>query len=252
VSLHVETEGSGEPVLLLHGVAGSAATYRWLVLEGRLNVRLSFRGHGGSAWRPGTYRLPDYVADAVSVLEQIGPAAIVGHSLGGVTAWTVAQQRPELVTRLVLEDPPLYGGEPQVHATSPAMPAFREMQAAVRAWRSRGATEAEIEAELDFRDVQTPDALASRAEALRHLDPEVLDRIIDGSALAAADTTAPVTVPTLIIAADDGTAFWPEHEARLARRHPRVGVVRLPGAPHTIHDTAAFRDRYAELLKREL
>ncbi len=246
MSLHVEAEGEGEPVLFLHGVAGSGATYRWLRLEGRRAVRLTFRGHGASAWRPGTYRLLDYVEDALSVLERIGPAAIVGHSLGGVAAWTVAQRWPERVTKLFLEDPPLYLGEPAEHARNPAVAHFRDQQATVRAWQARGAAEAEIEAELDLRDIQTPEALASRAHALRHLDPEVLDRVIDGSCLAAADTASPVRAPVLILAADDaeGAVFGARHEARLAASHPDVAVVRIPGAPHTIHDTAATRDAY--------
>lgn len=251
MSLHVESEGSGEPVLFLHGVSGAGATYRWLTLDGRRVVRLTFRGHGASARRPGTYRVPDYAADAISVLEETGPAAVVGHSLGGVTAWTVAQQRPDLVTRLFLEDPPLFLGEPAGHVGNTSIQHFREQQAAVRAWQQRGATEPEIEAELELKDVQTPDAIAARAYALRHLDPEVLDRILDGSALAQLDTTSPIGVPVLIVAADEahGSALWAAHEARLAASHPNVTVVRIPGAPHTIHDTAAVRDQYvAQLL----
>jgi pimeloyl-ACP methyl ester carboxylesterase len=254
MSLHVESEGSGEPVLFLHGVSGAGATYRWLTLPGRRVVRLTFRGHGASARRPGTYKLPDYVEDALTVLEDIGPAAIVGHSLGGATAWTVAQQRPDLVTRMILEDPPLFLGVPHYHESNPAVMAFTEQQAQVRAWQARGATEEEIAAELDFTDIQTPDAIAARAYALRHLDPEVLDYILDGSTLAPLDTAAPVTVPALIVAADEaeGAAFWGEHEAQLAQTHPDVRVTRIPGAPHTIHDTAAVRDEYVALLKQEL
>jgi pimeloyl-ACP methyl ester carboxylesterase len=253
VSVHVETVGDGDPVLFLHGVSGSGATYRWLTLEGRRAVRLTFRGHGESARNPGGYRLDDYVDDALSVLETTGPAALVGHSLGGVTAWTVAQRRPELVTKLFMEDPPLFMGEPESHARNPAIPHFREQQAAVRAWQARGATEAEIAAELAAGNgtIQTADALAARAHALRHLDPEVLDRVIDGSALSPTDTTAPVPVPTLLVGADleRGPAFPADHEARLARSHPDVAVARIAGAPHTIHDTAAVRDQYvAQLL----
>lgn len=250
MSLQVESEGEGEPVLFLHGVSGSGATYRWLVLDGRRAVRLTFRGHGGSARRPGTYRLPDYVEDAISVLEEIGPVPIVGHSLGGVTAWTVAQQRPELVTKLFLEDPPLFMGEPENHALNSATSPFEELQVAVRAWQARGATEAEIEAELPFEGDQTPHALAARAYALRHLDPEVLDRVIDGSMLAPTDTAAPVAAPTLILAADEaeGTALWGAHVVRLAQTHPDVTVVRVPGAPHCIHDATAMRDEYVARL----
>lgn len=251
--LHIESEGSGEPVLFLHGVSGSAATYRWLTLEGRRTVRLTFRGHGASGRAPGGYGLEGYVSDALSALEQTGPAAVVGHSLGGVVAWTVAQRRPELVTQAFLEDPPLFMGEPDAHAANPAMPHFRVQQAAVRAWQERRASEAEIEAELSAErgTVQTPEALASRAHALRHLDPEVLDPILDGSALAPLDTRSPVTVPALILGADPaaGSALKSEHEARLAQSHPDVAVIRIAGAPHTIHDTAAARDQYvAQLL----
>jgi pimeloyl-ACP methyl ester carboxylesterase len=248
VSLHVESEGSGEPVLFLHGVSGSGSTYRWLTLEGRRAVRLTFRGHGASARKPGTYRAPDYVDDAISVLEEIGPAAIVGHSLGGVTAWTAAQQRPELVTKLFLEDPPLFMGEPENHAANVSIPSFVEQQAAVRAWQARGATEAEIESELALDGIQTPEAIAARAYALRHLDPEVLDRIIDGSCLAPLNTSAAVTVPVLIVGAGVESAFPEPHEARLALTHPDVQVVRIPGAPHTIHDTAAVRGEYVQRL----
>ncbi|MDA0184829.1 alpha/beta hydrolase [Solirubrobacter phytolaccae] len=251
MNLHVESEGEGEPVLFLHGVSGSAATYRWLVPEGFRAVRLTFRGHGASARAPGTYRLADYAEDAVSVLEEIGPAAVVGHSLGGVVAWTVAQQRPELVTQLFMEDPPLFMGEPDEHAQNPAIPHFHEQQAAVRTWQAAGTSEAQIEADLaaEYGTVQTPEALASRAYALRHLDPEVLDRVLDGSTLAATDTRSPVSVPTLVVGADVAPAFPPAHEARLAATHPDVPVVRIAGAPHTIHDTAAVRDQYvAQLL----
>ncbi|MDA0167472.1 alpha/beta hydrolase [Solirubrobacter taibaiensis] len=248
MSLHVECEGAGEPVLFLHGVSGSGATYRWLTLEGRRAVRLTFRGHGASARRPGTYRVPDYAQDAISVLDEIGPAAIVGHSLGGVTAWTVAQRRPELVTKLFLEDPPLFGGEPEIHAASTSIRHFVDQQAAVRVWQARGATEAEIEAELVLDGTQTPDAIAAHAYALRHLDPEVLDRVIDGTCVAGTDTTSAVSVPVLIVGADEGSAFPEAHAARLAQTHPAATVVRIPGAPHTIHDTAAARGEYVERL----
>lgn len=249
MTLHVESEGAGEPVLLLHGVSGSGATYRWLTLEGRRTVRLTFRGHGRSG-RAASYLLDDYVEDALSVLEELGPAPIVGHSLGGVVAWTVAQRRPDLVTRLFLEDPPLFMGERDAHAANPAVPPFRERQVAVRAWQARAATEAEIEAELDPEGEQTPEALAARAHALHALDPALLDPVIDGTLLATADTQAPVDVPVLILAADpaQGSAFPPEHEARLAETHPHITVVRLAGAPHTIHDTAAVRDEYVTQL----
>ena len=251
--LHVE--GAGR-VVMLHGVAGSARTYSWLQLPA---VRFDFRGHGASDRAPGTYLLEHYVEDALSVLDGAGPAVLAGHSLGGVVAWTVAQRRPDLVTGLVLEDPPLFMGEPPEHDRNPAIPAFVEMRANAARWQEAGAPPEQVARELaasrfvdgrTFADIQTDEALYARGYALTHLDLEVLDRVVDGSVLASTDTTSPVDVRTLIIAADDavGAAFPTAHAARLSATHPEVEVIRLPGASHTIHDERAYRDEWVRLL----
>ena len=52
------------------------------------------------------------------------PAVLVGHSLGGSTAWWVAQNHPELLIGAFLEDPPLYMGEPAEHENNPAAKMF--------------------------------------------------------------------------------------------------------------------------------
>jgi pimeloyl-ACP methyl ester carboxylesterase len=239
-------------VVLLHGVAGSARTYDWLALDA---VRLDFRGHGAAERAPGTYLLDHYVEDALAVLSDVGPAALVGHSLGGVVAWTVAQRRPDLVTRAFLEDPPLFMGEPAEHEGNPAIAAFRQMRRVTAEWQAAGASEEAVTAELAaqrffdgrrFDAIQTPEALTARGYALTHLDLEVLDPVIDGSLLAATDTVSPVEVPVFILAADDamGPAFPSAHEARLAASHPHIEVVRLAGASHSIHDEIAYRDEY--------
>jgi alpha-beta hydrolase superfamily lysophospholipase len=97
-------------------------------------------------------------------------------------------------------------------------------------------------------------ALATRAYALLNLDVELLDRVIDGSALASTDTTSPVAIPVFILAADDAldTAFPSRHERRLAASHPSVQVVRLPGAGHSIHDERGHREALAAHLERWL
>ena len=257
MGLYVERRGEGAPVLLLHGVAGSSRTYGWLSIDGHEIVAFDFRGHGGSDRAPGTYLVADYVADAIEVLSSIGPAALAGHSLGGVVAWTVAQARPDLVRRAFLEDPPLFMGEPAEHARNPAIPAFRQLRRASEEWQATGVDAASAASLLAaqkffdgrrFDEIQTTDALAARGYALTHLDVEVLDHVIDGSCLASTDTSSPVSVPISILAADDamGAAFPSAHEARL---DSRVEVVRLPGASHTIHDERVFRNEYLRRLR---
>lgn len=260
--LHVERSGSGEPFLLLHGAGGSSATYDWLPDVGRTIVKLDFRGHGRSA-RADSYRLDDYVQDTLPVLREIGPAPVVGHSLGGVVAWTLAQRAPELVTGIVLEDPPLFMGTPEGHAGNGAIPGFRLMREAVVRWQSEGIGEAKAAALLaasPYRldpsrrtdEVVAPDANAARAFAFLHLDPAVLDAVIDGSALAGVDIEAPMPVPALILAAGVAPAFPVEHERRLAASHPGVEVRRVAGAAHSIHDELAHREEYLRTLRERL
>ncbi len=72
----------------------------------------------------------------------------------------------------------------------------------------------------------------------------MLDTVIDGSLLASTDVLSPVEVPVCVLAAGAEPAFGPDSEERLGATHPRVQVVRVEGAGHSIHDERAFRDEY--------
>jgi len=266
VTLHAHVEGpqDGPLVVFLHGVSASADTYGWLpepIRAGRRVARLDLRGHGASERAPGTYTVERHAADVVAVLEALGagerPAVLVGHSLGGVVAWTVAQRRPDLLAGAFLEDPPLYLGEPEEHENNGAVPIFRAMLDRAARWRAAGldadAAAREI-AEPPLGPTLAPDAPRARAAALLTMDPGVLEGAIDGSTLAGTDTAAPVGVPVVLLAADDahGAAFAARHEARLRASHPDVEIGRVAGVGHGIHDDAVARERYVEELSRFL
>src|SRR5215471_2514910 len=107
VGLHVEVDGpaGAVPVVFLHGVMSSGRTWEWLpeeVTQQHRIVRIDFRGHGRSDHKPG-YTVGDYAGDVLAVLKEVGtPAVLVGHSLGGVVAWWVAQKQPDHVTAAFL------------------------------------------------------------------------------------------------------------------------------------------------------
>lgn len=216
-------------------------------VAGHRVIRPDFRGHGAAARTPGAYRISDYVDDVIEVLRAEGPAVLIGHSLGGVAAWMAAQVAPELVRGAFLEDPPLYLGSPEGHASNTAVPHFRDLLSKARSWQAAGVGQAEAAAELAAEpdgETQTADALSARAYSLLHLDPEVLEPVIDGSLLADTDVDAPVDVPVRVLAAGAAPAFDVTSEQRLAGTHPHVQVERVAGAGHSIHDERAFRDGY--------
>lgn len=104
-------EGSGIPVLLIHGVGGSLDNWNGVVewLDGRLKtIRYDLRGHGES-WRPpGPYGINDFVDDAIALLKElrIEQCVVAGHSLGGTIALALAAAQREVVSRLVVLSAP--------------------------------------------------------------------------------------------------------------------------------------------------
>jgi pimeloyl-ACP methyl ester carboxylesterase len=101
--------GSGAPQLvLLHGGAQNAHTWDTVALAlGVPLVAIDLPGHGHSDWRPEGDYLPDrMVHDVAIAVRQLAPdaAAVVGMSLGGLTAICLAADDPELVKRLGVVD----------------------------------------------------------------------------------------------------------------------------------------------------
>lgn len=104
-------DGAHPTVLLLHG--GGQNRFSWKktgqVLAGRgfHVVALDSRGHGDSERSPGAdYAIETLATDVLAVIDAIGgPVALVGASLGGLTAILAAEQAgAQRVTRLVLVD----------------------------------------------------------------------------------------------------------------------------------------------------
>lgn len=99
--------GSGPLLVLLHGIAGSSAT--WEDTISRLSgchtvIAPDLLGHGESSKPRGDYSLGAYANGIRDLLAALGEerGTIVGHSLGGGVALQFAYQFPERCERLVL------------------------------------------------------------------------------------------------------------------------------------------------------
>jgi len=111
--LYVEQAGQGSPVVLVHeGIADSRMWEpQWEAYAERFRVvRFDMRGFGQSPPAVGTFSLSGDLVELVDGLE-LGPAALIGMSLGGAVAMETTIARPDLVSRLVLAGPGLRGFE---------------------------------------------------------------------------------------------------------------------------------------------
>ena len=108
VALASHEFGSGPPVLILHGLFGSANN--WGAVARRLGERfrvfaLDLRNHGASPWaeRMDYPAMAEDVADFMAA-HALRSAAIIGHSMGGKVGMVRALTAPHLVDRLVVVD----------------------------------------------------------------------------------------------------------------------------------------------------
>ena len=107
LSLHFEESGAGPPVLLLHGLGSSGRDWDLvtptLAAEHRLLVP-DVRGHGRSGKPPGAYSIPLFARDVAALCDHLGLSGlhVVGLSMGGMIAFQLAVDRPELLRSLVI------------------------------------------------------------------------------------------------------------------------------------------------------
>jgi len=99
--------GQGPALLLIHGMAGSSASWRDvlpLLADSHDVIAPDLMGHGSSAKPEGDYSLGAYASSLrdLLVLLEVPRVTLVGQSLGGGVAMQLAYQHPELVERLVL------------------------------------------------------------------------------------------------------------------------------------------------------
>jgi pimeloyl-ACP methyl ester carboxylesterase len=110
VSLYVEDEGSGTPVVLLHGWPDTSQLWRnqipVLAAAGYRVIAPDLRGFGRSDKPLGVddYVEEKLIGDVLGLMDRLGldRAHVVGHGWGAYLAWMLAIQTPERVGRLVV------------------------------------------------------------------------------------------------------------------------------------------------------
>lgn len=105
--IYYEIIGEGEPLLFIHGLASSSASWEMQVStfsEHYQVITFDLRGHGQSGKPPGPYSMETFVTDTVELIKSLGlgPTHIVGHSLGGMIGLQLCIDKPEMVKTLVM------------------------------------------------------------------------------------------------------------------------------------------------------
>jgi pimeloyl-ACP methyl ester carboxylesterase len=109
--IHYVETGEGRPIVFVHGLGGQLHHFRHPVfptLPGYRLIALDRPGSGYSVRAAGaTARLPEQAAILAAFIKALGleKPLLVGHSLGGAVALTVALNHPEGISGIVLLAP---------------------------------------------------------------------------------------------------------------------------------------------------
>lgn len=236
---YLDPGGPGRPVLALHGHFGRARAYAALVaaLAPRYRViALEQRGHGRSAdpqADAGDFTRDAYVADAAAFLRELGlgPLPVVGHSVGGLTAFQLASRHPELVSGLVVEEGGAENRRPRV--PHPVLD--------VRDWPRRAPTLAELRRQVEERGV--PDAGYFLESAVEH--PDGWGFLFDLDAMMASQRAAVgdwwqdwlgSSCPALLVHGADSFVLPTSLAQEMVERRPGAALRVFPGCGHWVHD----------------
>ncbi|EFH10104.1 alpha/beta fold hydrolase [Pseudoroseomonas cervicalis] len=229
-------EAAGPPLVLLHGLFGQAqnfaAVQKMLATRFRV-IALDLRNHGGS---PHDARMdyPSMAADVAETLAAEKTFHLLGHSMGGKVAMTLALAEPARVARLIVAD----------IAPVDYPPAFRPYAEAMRALELRpGLTRREADAALAAA-VPSPGV---RGFLLQNLEfgatpPAWRNGLAAiAAALPVIEAAPPLPQgaryegPTLAMSGETSDYIRAEHRPLFRGLFPAVRFATVKGAGHWLH-----------------
>ena len=227
------TANGSTPILLMHGWTASADLNWWRVYDsvadlGHL-VAIDHRGHGRGLRSEEPFSLEAAADDAAALLTELGlgPALVVGYSMGGPIAMLLWHRHPQLVAGLVFEATALEWQASRrervvwkfiailefvLRSGAPTGVIERGLREAIELSPDVGPYEGWLKGELRRGD---PTAIAQAGRALGNYD---------------ARSIAPgITVPTTVVVTTKDRLVRPRKQRQLAAAIPAARTIELAG-----------------------
>jgi pimeloyl-ACP methyl ester carboxylesterase len=240
VTLHYETSGSGEPLLLVMGTSGSIPL--WGEMVSRLSqthqvIAFDNRGLGGSDRGEGPIDVASLAEDASALLEalDVPTAHVMGWSLGSAIAQELALAHPEQVASAVLYATwARCDGFQRSVLTALRLPyVHRDIESALTT--AGIAFSPQLLDHPDFAQMLEPMLPAfPQDEAQMQVTVEQWDADLAFDAL---DRIGAITAPTLVVVGEQDLLTPPWQARKVADAIPgaRFELVTGPGSSHGMH-----------------
>lgn len=241
------TGGDKPPMLMLHGYTDNGACWGPVaqLLEAEYDIIMpDARGHGQTSG-PISDMTTDLLAqDAAAIIRalNLGKTIVFGHSMGGITALSLAAHEPDLVRAAILEDPPFMLEEHFVPSDE-QIEHLEIEKVEMRAFRAIPLEARMAQGKAD-NPVWSNEELEPWAASKAEFNMEIIPFHLGFRGYQWRDAIAKVTCPTLLITGDRDKCFVsPELSALSEQLCPTCTTAYISGAGHCIH-----RDRFDETM----
>lgn len=241
--------GTGSPLVLVHGTLGDFRT--WYSVLGPLSgkhrvIAVSLRRFFPEHWDGvgDDYKMAQHVSDTIAFIEQIAPRPLdlLGHSRGGHIGFRVAEQRPDLLRRLVLAEP---GGDLDASLLQPdappppPMPLSVAMPGVLQSIRS-GDIDGALKVFVDAIDGDTAwkRLPAAAKQQLRDNVFTLLGQAGEGRKPFTLAQAQSIETPTLFIGGADTTGSLAMVHRVLAQHFANARTAMIDGGKHWMFDDA--------------
>lgn len=232
INIHyLRTGGDKAPVVLLHGLLTNGACWTPLArgLEEDYDVIMpDARGHGNSSAPKQGYTYETLADDVLSLIEtlRLSKPALLGHSMGGMTAAVAGSRNPERLRGLVLADPPFLTLEHQQEVF--------ESDVAAQHRRILEQSKEDFLAELRIRHSRrSPELIELFAQARFQTSIHAFE-ILTPPYPDYRELIRALAVPGLLIIGDVGSVVSSRAAEELAELNPHLSVAKIREAGHGI------------------
>lgn len=226
-------------MVILHGLFGMARNWAGIASELADAYRVltvDLRNHGASPWAD-EMSYPLMAADVARLIEdECGTALVVGHSMGGKTAMTLALEHPDMVERLCIVD---IAPVPYDHDFEPHLEAMANLNVGALMRRAE-AEAAMLEAVGDAHLAQFLSRNLKPAESGGGFEWRLnvtaiaknMEEILDFPIFEADQA---YEAPALFLSGEKSDYVRPYHGAEIERLFPEARMQDIEGAGHWVH-----------------